>query len=75
VPRTPEENAQLRVFGANVRRERVAKGLTQARLAELVDLSLRHMQEIEAGDTNMLVTTFVRIRRALRCSADQLLPK
>jgi transcriptional regulator with XRE-family HTH domain len=63
------------VFGANLRRERVAKGITQERLAELIDMSLRHVQQIEAGETNVLVTTLVRIRKALHCTADQLVPR
>lgn len=66
---------QQKTFGANVRRERDAKGLTQARLAELADLSLRNVQRIEAGEINVLMTTVVRIRRALGCSSDSLLPR
>jgi hypothetical protein len=33
-------------FGASVRRERIAKGITQEKLAELVDLNIRSMQKI-----------------------------
>jgi len=61
-------------FGANVRRERVRKGLTQERLAELVDLNIRSVQKIEAGTINALVTTAIRIQRALGCSWNKLLP-
>jgi len=61
-------------FGANVRRERVRKGLTQERLAELVDLNIRSVQKIEAGTINALVTTVIRIQRALGCSWNKLLP-
>jgi DNA-binding XRE family transcriptional regulator len=75
VPRTAAENAQLRKFGANIRRERNAKALTQEQLAEMVDLNSRNIRKIEAGETNMLVTTLIRIRRALRCSADKLIPR
>jgi len=75
VPRTKREDAQLKVFGANVRRERVARGITQERLAELIDLNIRNVQKIEAGETNVLVTTAVRIRRVLHCPADKLIPK
>jgi transcriptional regulator with XRE-family HTH domain len=53
----------------------VARGLTQARLAELIDLNIRNVQKIEAGETNILVTTMIRICRALKCSSDKLLPK
>ena len=74
MPRTKKEQTQLKLFGANVRRQRVAKGMTQARLAELIDLNIRNVQKIEAGETNVLLTTVARIRCALNCSADKLIP-
>jgi hypothetical protein len=37
------------------------------RLAELVELNPRTIQKIEAGETNILVTTLIRFQRALRC--------
>jgi transcriptional regulator with XRE-family HTH domain len=48
---------QLKLFGANLRRERLARDFTQERLAELADLNPRTLQKIEAGQTNILVTT------------------
>ena len=63
---------QLRLFGANLRRERVARHVTQERLAELADLNIRTLQKIEAGETNILLTTAVRLKRALGCSLDAL---
>jgi transcriptional regulator with XRE-family HTH domain len=72
---TPTELASLqKAFGANVRRERNLKGLTQERLSEFADLSLRNIQRIEAGEINVLMTTVVRIRKAIGCS-DKLLPR
>ena len=73
MPLTKIENDQLRRFGANVRRERTAKQMTQEKLAELVDLNIRTVQKIEAGHTNILVTTAIRFRDALKCSWDRLL--
>ena len=70
----PKEQAQLKDFGANVRRERNAKSLTQERLAELADLNIRSVQKIEAGQLNILVTTLLRIQKALGCSWTKLLP-
>lgn len=75
MPRSARENAQLKDFGANVRRERDAIGMTQARLAELIGIDIRNVQKIEAGETNVLVTTATRIRKALGCSADLLIPR
>ena len=75
MPRTVRENAQLKQFGANVRRERDALGMTQSRLAELIDIDIRNVRKIEAGETNVLVTTVTRIRKALNCSAEKLIPR
>jgi len=63
---------QLRTVGANLRRERMARGLTQERLAELVDLNVRTLQKIEAGQTNILFTTAIRLQAAIRCSWERL---
>jgi DNA-binding XRE family transcriptional regulator len=49
--------------------------MTQERLAELAELNIRSVQKIEAGDINMLVTTAVRIQKALACSWTRLLPQ
>ena len=51
----------------------MAKAITQERLAELVDLNLRTVQKIEAGKINILVTTAMRIQKALRCPWKTLL--
>ncbi len=58
-----------------MRRERNERGITQERLAELVEISLRNVQRVEAGEINVLMTTVTRIRRALNCSADKLIPR
>jgi len=75
VPKRSDLLDQQKTFGANVRRERNQKGMTQERLAELADLSLRNIQRVEAGEINVLMTTVVRIRRALGCAADKLIPQ
>jgi transcriptional regulator with XRE-family HTH domain len=65
----------LKTFGANLRRERIAQGFTQEKLAELADLNIRTLQKIEAGQTNILVTTAMRLRRSLGCHWDAILQK
>ena len=67
MPSDAKIQAQLKKFGANVRRERIARGITQEKLAELVDLNIRSVQKIEAGKINVLVTTTMRIQKALDC--------
>jgi DNA-binding XRE family transcriptional regulator len=68
-----KENAQLKLFGANVRRERNRLDLTQEKLAEKVDLHPRTVQKIEAGEVNLLLTTVLRIQKALGCRWEQLM--
>jgi len=63
----------LAAFGANLRRERMARRVTQESLAEMADLNIRTLQKIEAGQTNILITTAMRLRAALGCPWDVLL--
>jgi transcriptional regulator with XRE-family HTH domain len=60
-------------MGRNVRRQRLAAGLTQERLAELADLAPRTVQKIEAGQLDILATTIRRLQQALKCRYDDLL--
>jgi transcriptional regulator with XRE-family HTH domain len=71
VPST-EISKQLKLFGGNLRRERLLKGITQEKLAELSELNIRTLQKIEAGETNILITTGSRLRKALGCSWESL---
>lgn len=64
---------QLKSFGGNVRRLRTAQGITQEKLAELADLNIRTVQKIEAGQTNILITTATRIQKALDCDWNKLM--
>ena len=69
-----KEWTRIETFGANVRRERVRKGLTQDELAERAEIATRNLQKIEAGEINILLTTAFRIQLALRCSWKRLAP-
>jgi transcriptional regulator with XRE-family HTH domain len=64
---------QLKTFGGNVRRLRNEAGITQEKLAEMADLNIRTVQKIEAGQTNILVTTVARIQSALSCEWHELM--
>jgi transcriptional regulator with XRE-family HTH domain len=59
-------------FGRNLNRLRSAAGLTQERLAEKADISVRYLQFLEAGRYEPTVKVAARIRRALGCSWDEL---
>ena len=73
MPKSRSKLPQLAVFSANVRRERVARGLTQEKLAELMEVNPRTIQKIEAGKLNILLTTVMRLQKALDCSWDSLM--
>ena len=69
-----KEWKRIKVFGANVRRERVHRGMTQDQLAERAEIATRNLQKIEAGEINILVTTAFRIQLALGCPYKRLMP-
>ena len=75
MPLNSKQTVQLNAFGDNVRRQRIRRELTQEALAELVDLNIRTVQKIEAGDVNILLTTVLRFQKALNCSWESLLGK
>lgn len=74
VPISKKEWKRIKIFGANVRRERLRKGLTQEELAESAQIATRNLQKIEAGEINILATTVFRIQLALQCSWKRLMP-
>jgi transcriptional regulator with XRE-family HTH domain len=75
VPSDTKQAAQLKRFGANVRRERARLNLTQEELAEKSDLHPRALQKIEAGDVDACISTVLRIQKALKCKWEVLLGK
>jgi len=75
MPLGPEQRHQLKAFGANVRRERMERGLSQEALAERVLLVPRTIQKIESGTLNILLTTILRIQKGLGCRWDDLFGK
>jgi transcriptional regulator with XRE-family HTH domain len=75
MPLNSKQAVQLKAFGSNIRRERMRNKITQEKLAELVDLNIRTIQKIEAGHVNILLTTVLRLQKALGCSWEGLLGK
>jgi transcriptional regulator with XRE-family HTH domain len=53
----------------------MARTITQEQLAEMADLNIRTLQKTEAGETNILVTTAMRLQAAFRCHWDALMEK
>ena len=75
MPLNAKQACQLRAFGSSVRRVRMSRKITQEKLAELVDLNIRTIQKIEAGHVNILLTTVLRLQKALGCAWGDLLGK
>ncbi len=75
VPKSGTLSPPLKQLGGNIRRQRLAKGLTQQQLAEFADLNIRNVQRIEAGELDILLSTTARIKKALGCSWDKLMPE
>jgi transcriptional regulator with XRE-family HTH domain len=70
-----KQAADLLELGSNIRRIRSSLGMTQERLAELADINARSVRRIEGGEINLLITTVARIRRALDCRWDEMMPE
>lgn len=73
MPTDKEIQRELKRFGLNVKRERSSREITQEKLAELTDLNVRTIQKIEAGQTNILLTTAKRIVKGIGCGWEALM--
>jgi transcriptional regulator with XRE-family HTH domain len=62
-------------FGRELRRVRGEKGLTQAELAQRVDLGRTSIVNIENGLQRVHLHTFLEIARALQTNPAELLPQ
>jgi len=62
-----------KAFGQNVYRLRTRQGLTQEQLCELAEIDRSYVQRIESGSSNPTVEVAVRLRKALKCTWDELL--
>ena len=60
-------------LGRNVARLRSDLGLTQERLAEMVDVHPRYLQKLEAGSAHPSLVVLCRLRASLGCEWNTLL--
>lgn len=60
-------------IGLNVRVERTIKRLTQAQLAELIDVHEKYIGKIESGKQNITIKTLNKIANALGVNVLKLL--
>lgn len=60
------------IIGKNIKEARQKKNLSQAELAELVDLSSGYISFIETGARGVGIEAFINLANALEVSADAL---
>lgn len=60
-------------IGRNIRRLRLAKGMKQKELAELIQVSDQHVSHIENAHTQVSLPTLVAIANALQTDCNTLL--
>lgn len=71
-PAAPREPLLI-ALGNRVRRLRARRGITRKLLAQIADVSERHLANLEAGDGNPSILILDQIARALDCSLAELL--
>lgn len=59
--------------GRRIQEVRKSRGLTQAELSQMVNLSTKYISNIECGFKTPKLNTFVAIANALQCDANLLL--
>lgn len=59
--------------GRRIQQVRKSRGLTQAGLSQMVDLSAKYISNVECGFKMPKLNTFVSIANALQCDANLLL--
>lgn len=60
------ENDPRKLLGTQIRKERLALGLSQESLAERADLHWTYVGGIERGERNVSLLNIVKIARALK---------
>lgn len=65
---------QYLIFSKNIKRLRKRKNLTQEELAELADLSISYVKQIESckGFKNLTLTTMLKLSKALDTTISNL---
>lgn len=59
--------------GRRIQEVRKSRGLTQAELAQMLDLSTKYISNVECGFKTPKLNTFVSIADSLKCDANLLL--
>lgn len=68
-----DNNDLLKIFGINVKRERLRLGYTQEEFAEILNFHEKHISKIETGHQNVTLKTLSKIAKALDVEESVLL--
>ncbi|MBQ9032137.1 MAG: helix-turn-helix transcriptional regulator [Parasporobacterium sp.] len=69
-----KERKQLNIdIGSRIKKSREIAGLTQERLADLIDVSVQYISDLERGVVGASLSTIIRICETLHVSADFIL--
>ena len=68
-----DTNIKLLELGIKIRHERMKRKFSQEKLAELADLSIRTISDIERGITDIRYTNLLQIANAFDLTISQLL--
>lgn len=70
-----QEEKMIKEFARNLKRIRGERGLSVRQLADLADMNLGNLSDLELGKRNPLMTTVIKLARALELNPAELLPK
>jgi transcriptional regulator with XRE-family HTH domain len=65
MPRTATSAIEAKIVGAKLREVRIAEGLTQAAVAERLQVTAAYVQKLEAGRANPTVGQLANVAAAL----------
>jgi transcriptional regulator with XRE-family HTH domain len=63
----------IRWVGGRVAEQRRAYGITQEELAERLDVSVKYLQRVEAGEENLTIESVVNVANALEVAPASLI--
>lgn len=75
MPIPPQSSVLVSIFAANIRRHRLALGLSQEELAELAGVHRTYVGMLERGEKNVTIYNIERVAKALGVPPDTLLKK
>jgi transcriptional regulator with XRE-family HTH domain len=67
-----QETKIIREFGRNLKRIRTEKGFSIRQLADLADMNLGNLSDLELGKKNPYMTTVVHLARTLGVTVQEL---